>query len=1299
MPKAILLPELQGRREARTDPQPPHRPHPPQPLRTRKAIGAAKGAAAGSAAGGRQRRGSRGGPGDDSDEGSTNMESDESQSDESDESQSESEDSAVEGGPSETMLGGKAFERIRMVGRGAFGTAVLYRRAADGALVVVKEVNLSELKPQDRLLAQNEVRVLDILDHPNVIGYFDSHREGNLLRIEMEYADGGNLHQWLQAQKGPVAEAQVLRLFKQILRGMEYVHANNILHRDLKSANIFLNVKGVPMIGDFGISRVLNTMKKAVTVVGTPYYVSPELCRGLPYDSKSDVWSLGCILYEMCTRKLPFSGDNLPALVKKITEGQYAPLPDTYSEGLRRLVADIFTHNQEDRPSCAELLRRPIFRNVQVPRHRHRAPDSALAAANAMLGRSSNTLGGSGLGGLGGATGMAGTRQSRRSTELELANGDLFQPALGGNEPSFPNAESSVFFWHADNAWPEQVRFGRGLRIVQVSCGAEHCLALNSERQVFSWGGNAHGQLGVGHTKRVSRPLPLEDSGFRAIVHIAAGGNLSAFVSENGLVSTCGDGRSGALGHGNTKSLSTPRLVEDLLAAEVVHLAIGTAHMVAVTSEAAVYTWGNGDRGQLGLPGGVRLTSAPLRAPLPSDSIRPVRAFAGPNASLVLSEAGRLFACGDNSHNKLALNPRFGILGRRTVESADRFTLVKLVGKGRVLDAAVGADITCTVMDSGKCYTLGCNAQGGLGTGNTKQREQPASVKPTLSAYASQLCAVGDGFVMVAAMPKDDPWLRLHLAEGDRQTTTTSSSKGAALGRQRDSSATPVLPRQDLFAWGAGFMGMKMEEAATGEAAEALALPNKICISIFDADDDDEAESGPDEDGGPAGELDARDGERRAGAAKGADAHEEARPGAEAPASRQDGQGHLLPPTAAKNGSAQGSGGGRKKHGGASPRRRKSRGHSAGKAARGEASSARSHQLAMRGTAGAADGSRIVGSASLASGSLPQLISSVDADGTMIILAIDLQCRPSKAAGSSARVSEAASHSAASRGSASPGHTDSKTAHRDGSPPVVKMPRASGLQDSVDTAAEDSDVPVWVQRELDDGPVLKKPPSLRVHEEPRPASTGDDAAAPGGGPGAADASDPSGKGAAPAPASPGLEAYVDSDSRRNSASRGGRIEAPVVRDNSFNEEVVDNGSDGYDSGPADMATLESSGKPLFFRKPSGEGDGALVETLHRRGATLTRTRPSRHPEEDSPSPTGTITLKTGRTSAMVVSHPASRCVAPGSRLPAPGVMGPALFPFALLGPASHHVSFCLCLGNARSRPWWASFLLSAVSRR
>ena len=168
------------------------------------------------------------------------------------------------------------------------------------------------------------------MDSKYVIKYYDCFLEDGKLNIVMQYAPNGTLHSRLHAQRGKaLPEEKVWQFFIQALLGLRHVHSKKIIHRDVKSLNLFFDQDDNVLVGDLGIAKVLspNTMF-ARTIVGTPYYLSPELCEDKPYNEKSDVWALGVVLYEMCTGgKHPFDAQNEGALIRKIMKGVYAPLP------------------------------------------------------------------------------------------------------------------------------------------------------------------------------------------------------------------------------------------------------------------------------------------------------------------------------------------------------------------------------------------------------------------------------------------------------------------------------------------------------------------------------------------------------------------------------------------------------------------------------------------------------------------------------------------------------------------------------------------------------------------------------------------------------------------------------------------------------------------------------------------------------------------------------------------------------------------------------------------------------------
>lgn len=146
---------------------------------------------------------------------------------------------------------------------------------------------------------------------------------------------------------------------------MKYIHNHKILHRDLKTSNLFLCSNGVVKIGDFGISRILHgTLESAETIVGTPYYMSPEVCQNKPYSFKSDIWSLGCILYELCTLEHAFKANNLLGLVYKIIQEKQDPIPDCYSPELHRMLNGLLLKNSTSRPSLIKILYTPFMQKV-----------------------------------------------------------------------------------------------------------------------------------------------------------------------------------------------------------------------------------------------------------------------------------------------------------------------------------------------------------------------------------------------------------------------------------------------------------------------------------------------------------------------------------------------------------------------------------------------------------------------------------------------------------------------------------------------------------------------------------------------------------------------------------------------------------------------------------------------------------------------------------------------------------------------------------------------------------------------
>merc|ERR1719313_2445213 len=229
-------------------------------------------------------------------------------------------------------------------------------------------VDLSRASKAEKDDALKESQVLSSLKHPYIVRYRENFLEDGWLCIAMDYCEGGDLSdriKKMRAQRKAFPEEQVLRWFTQAILALKYIHDMKILHRDLKSGNFFLSKSGNMKMGDFGIAKVLEcTAACAQTQIGTPYYLSPEICSGKPYSWGSDIWSMGCILHELCARKVPFDAPDLKSLIRKITSGSPPDIPSEYSVGLRNLFREMLSKNPEDRPQAQDVLKRPVVQEV-----------------------------------------------------------------------------------------------------------------------------------------------------------------------------------------------------------------------------------------------------------------------------------------------------------------------------------------------------------------------------------------------------------------------------------------------------------------------------------------------------------------------------------------------------------------------------------------------------------------------------------------------------------------------------------------------------------------------------------------------------------------------------------------------------------------------------------------------------------------------------------------------------------------------------------------------------------------------
>jgi len=250
------------------------------------------------------------------------------------------------------------YTKLQLLGSGTFGQAFLALSNTDQQKCVIKEIDLSKMNDLEQKEAYKEAKILESLKHPNIIKFIEVYYNTPKLCIVMEYADAGDLQNKIKQAKGKFFnENQILDWFIQICLAVRHIHQMKILHRDIKSQNVFLTKSGKCLLGDFGIARVLSETKDyANTVIGTPYYLSPEILENKPYKYESDIWAMGVLLYELCALKPPFDASTMPGLALKIVRGNYEPLPSCFSKELKDLVNQMLKVNPAQRPNIQQIL-------------------------------------------------------------------------------------------------------------------------------------------------------------------------------------------------------------------------------------------------------------------------------------------------------------------------------------------------------------------------------------------------------------------------------------------------------------------------------------------------------------------------------------------------------------------------------------------------------------------------------------------------------------------------------------------------------------------------------------------------------------------------------------------------------------------------------------------------------------------------------------------------------------------------------------------------------------------------------
>jgi serine/threonine-protein kinase len=255
------------------------------------------------------------------------------------------------------------YEITGELGRGAMGVVYKALDPTIGRTVALKTMRLDVhgLDAQEMVRRfQNEARAAGVLNHPNIVTIYDAGEQDGIFYIAMEFIEGTTLHELL-AEKRVLATDEVLQLTRQICRGLDYAHSNGIVHRDIKPANIMITGNGTVKIMDFGIAKSGGQVTNTGQVLGTPNYMAPEQVKGRQLDGRSDLFSLGVILYEMLTGEKPFVGQNVTTIIYKIVnENPITPrdLDVTVHPGLSAIVTKALAKAPDDRyQTGADLVR------------------------------------------------------------------------------------------------------------------------------------------------------------------------------------------------------------------------------------------------------------------------------------------------------------------------------------------------------------------------------------------------------------------------------------------------------------------------------------------------------------------------------------------------------------------------------------------------------------------------------------------------------------------------------------------------------------------------------------------------------------------------------------------------------------------------------------------------------------------------------------------------------------------------------------------------------------------------------
>lgn len=248
------------------------------------------------------------------------------------------------------------YRLLKTIGKGNFAKVKLAKHLPTGKEVAIKIIDKTQLNPSSLQKLFREVRIMKMLDHPNIVKLYQVIETEKTLYLVMEYASGGEVFDYLVAH-GRMKEKEARAKFRQIVSAVQYCHQKRIIHRDLKAENLLLDGEMNIKIADFGFSNEFVPGQKLDTFCGSPPYAAPELFQGKKYDGPEvDVWSLGVILYTLVSGSLPFDGANLKELRERVLRGKYR-IPFYMSTDCENLLKKFLVLNPAKRASLETIMK------------------------------------------------------------------------------------------------------------------------------------------------------------------------------------------------------------------------------------------------------------------------------------------------------------------------------------------------------------------------------------------------------------------------------------------------------------------------------------------------------------------------------------------------------------------------------------------------------------------------------------------------------------------------------------------------------------------------------------------------------------------------------------------------------------------------------------------------------------------------------------------------------------------------------------------------------------------------------